>query len=66
MTRSAGAGELCAVAAPVAAKENTKAPAIVDTGASRRIEEPIRDYLLRKKGKRNGTIVACSLGGRKS
>jgi hypothetical protein len=31
--------------------ENTKTPATADTGANRRIEELIRDYLLRKKAK---------------
>src|SRR5258708_19342477 len=45
MTRSAGAGELCAVAATVA--ESTKTPVITDTGASRGIERLIRDYLLK-------------------
>src|SRR5216683_3430707 len=56
---------LC-VAATVAATESAKTPAIVDTGANRRIEELIRDYLLRKKAKRNGTIVACSSAERES
>jgi hypothetical protein len=35
-----------------AARDNTKAPAIVDTGANRKIEELIRDYLLKKKALR--------------
>src|SRR5271168_444483 len=66
MTKSAGAVELCAAAAAVAAAESTKTPAIADAGASRRIEGPIRDYLLKKEAKRNATIVACSYAETKS
>jgi hypothetical protein len=51
ITRSIGAGELCAVEVTAATAENTKAPAIVDTGANLKMEELIRDCLLRMKAK---------------
>jgi hypothetical protein len=54
ITRSVGAGELCAVAVTVATTESTKTPEIVDTSADRRIEELISDYLLRKKARGMG------------
>jgi hypothetical protein len=58
--RSAGAVELCAVAAAVPGKEHKKTPAKAHRGVVRRIEGLIRDYLLKKEAKGNATIVACS------
>src|SRR5258707_1564871 len=65
MMRSSGAGEPCAAASTVATRENMKAPVNVDTGANRRIEELIRDYLLKKKAKEEWDDSSMQFCGKK-